>query len=109
MNIHITSETPNRRVVEENAKKVGLDLIPEGEPFSLYKTGAKNSSPYGYADEMFCERGVPVILGNGSQVAILVENQGRWFRTSPIVKCEKDGDVYKIETKNSFYELRHDN
>ncbi len=33
MNIHITSETPNRRVVEENAKKVGLDLIPEGGAF----------------------------------------------------------------------------
>lgn len=95
------------KVVRKLAKAIGLTSIKTSSTYNLVKTGAKNASPYGYADEMYCERGNTYIAGNADYVFIIVTNgSGRWFKTSPVLSCTKIDGGYKLETENSFYELR---
>ena len=89
----------------------GLSQIDFDEPYSLYKTGAKNASRMGYPDEMLALRqGMFSIVGtkDGDETFVWIVGEGLrdWFKTSPILSCKKEGKVYKIETENSYYELR---
>ena len=89
----------------------GLAQIDFEEPYSLYKTGAKNSSPRGYPDEMLALRqGMFSVIGTvrdgETYVWIHGDSISEWFKTSPILSCRKEGSIYKIETENSYYELR---
>lgn len=104
MKIH--PEVQNKEAVKTLARKVGLNKIKAKPIYSLHKTGAKNSSPYGYADEMFCGSGNVYIIGTENHVWIAVIGLNTWFKTSPVLSCIKTDTGFNIETENSFYELR---
>lgn len=89
----------------------GLSLIDFDETYSLVKTGAKRKTSNGHPDKMIAlGRGVVSVVGTVQDgetfVWIAVESISEWFKTSPILSCKKQDDIYKIETENSYYELR---
>jgi len=88
------------------AKKVGLNKVKTKDTYTLYKTGAKVSSPYGYPDEMYCERGNVYVAAHEEHIWIIVDYLGRWFKTSPVLSCVPIENGFKLETHNSYYELR---
>ena len=92
--------------IEANAKKVGLDKVDFTKNYVLSKTGAKKESSHGYPNEMEAARGQVQVIGNEDYVWILVSDHSYWFKTSPILSVRKVKDKYKIETENSFYELK---
>jgi len=96
-------DTKNARVL---AKKLGLNKIKTKDTYKLYKTGAKVEAPFPYTD-IFCERGNVYVAAKDSFIWIIIANgAGRWYKTSPVVSCTKILGGYKLETVNSFYEIR---
>jgi hypothetical protein len=95
---------------KDNAKKLaratGLNKIKAKVMYTLQKTGSKNASPHGYGDTMDCGRGNVTIVAQDNYVWILLSSPSDWFKTSPVLSCTKIDDGFKIETENSFYELR---
>ena len=88
------------------ARKVGLNKTKAKVQYSLHKIGAKNTSPYGYADQMNCGTGFVSILAQDNHVWFLLDGINTWFKTSPVLSCQLIEGGFKIETANSFYELR---
>lgn len=112
MRIHPDSPAPKSQV-KRVATLIGLDQIDYKVPYRLVKTGAKRSSSLGYPDEMVAiGEGVFTLVGANTDEGCLVwfvgyETRGfNWFKTSPIKSCKKIKNGFKIETENSFYELR---
>jgi hypothetical protein len=95
---------------KENAKKlarkVGLNKTKAKTVYSLYKTGAKNTSPRGYSDTMYCGEGNCLVIAVDQHVWIALIGPNTWFKTSPVLSCVKFDGGFKLETENSFYELR---
>lgn len=94
---------------QANAKKlaraVGLNKIKAKPIYSLVKTGAKNASPFGYADQMNCGTGNVLICARDKYVWIALISTN-WFKTSPVLSCLPIDGGFKIETENSYYELK---
>lgn len=103
--------TKHKSEIKRVATLIGLNEIDFDETYALYKTGAKNPSRMGYPDEMLAmSRGTPFVVGavEGSEtyVWLVVVGLNDWFKTSPILSCRQEGNIFKIETQNSYYELR---
>ena len=100
---------------QANAKKlaraVGLNKIKAKPIYSLYTTGIKNEST-GYSYPIYAGEGNVFIIAQDSFVWIAVIGPNTWFKTSPVLKCEAFSNLemnyrgFKIETDNSYYELR---
>lgn len=91
----------------------GVADIDFEQTYTLIKKGAKVKSGMGYPDEMvaleqgsFSVVGTKDILSDEVLVWIVGESLFGWFKTSPIISCKPIKSGYKIETENSFYELR---
>lgn len=105
MKIHDLVE--DKENAKKLARKVGLNKIKAKPRYHLHKLGAKNTSPL-YSDTMYCGKGNVYILAKDNFVWIGLIGNGNWFKTSPVLKCEQVGKNFKIETENSFYELRRE-
>lgn len=102
MRIYYRVDPKFHESIEKNAKSVGLDLIGP-ERFVLTKVSSKRDKQEyhnGYINE-----GVVFIIGNESDVWIMIENMNSWFKTSPVLKCTETATGFAIETKNSHYKL----
>ena len=91
----------------------GVGDIDFEQTYTLIKKGAKVQSRMGYPDEMvalergsFSIVGTKDILSDEVLVWIVGESLFGWFKTSPIISCKPIKTGYKIETENSYYELR---
>jgi hypothetical protein len=104
MKIH--PDVKDKDTVKKLARSVGLNKIKTKPLYSLHKTGSKNASPYGYVDQMNCGTGNVFIIGVEEYVWLAVIGVNTWFKTSPVLSCVKFDGGFKIETKNSHYELR---
>jgi len=104
MKIH--SCVVDKKKVRALVKKVGLNKINTTNTYSLHKTGEKVASPYGYGKTMDCGTGNIWAVGFGKCVWIALIGPNTWFKTSPVLSCTKIKNGFKIETKNSHYELR---
>jgi hypothetical protein len=112
MKIHPDSPAPKSQV-KRVATLIGLDQIDYGVTYSLVKIGAKKESSLGYPDAMVAiKEGEFELVGVNTDEGCLVwlvgyESLGfNWFKTSPVKSCKKIKNGFRIETENSFYELR---
>jgi len=103
MNIHPNS-TASKSEIKRVATLVGLSEIDFDSKYTLVKTGAKVKSSMGYPDEMlaidkaeFMVVGGKDLLSDSTLVWIVGMNMtGKWFKTSPILSCEKIKKGFKI-------------
>jgi hypothetical protein len=82
MKIHPIVE--DKETVKTLARAVGLNKTKAKTIYRLYKTGAKNPSPYGYRDQRYCGEGNVLIIGGKEYVWIAVIGPDTWFKTSPV-------------------------
>lgn len=104
MKVHEFYNKEDAKVIKEQAKKLGLDVVKNVE-YNLYKTGAKNF-PVKLSNPVHQAKGFIYMMGLEGRTWISVIGLSHWFKTSPILSCKKEGNIIKIETENSFYELR---
>lgn len=94
------------KLARKLAKKVGLSKVKTSTLYTLFKTGAKNTSPYGYSDVMECGTGNLYLAAREDYVWVILFGDSKWFKTSPVLSCTPIDNGFKIETENSYYELR---
>ena len=101
----------NKASIKRKAILKGLDIIDYEKTYTLYKVGVKNVSPYGYPDKFeVLVNAYPYVAGivveNKTLISLVMLTLNEYFITSDIVSCVKKGKTIKIETKNSYYELK---
>lgn len=107
--IHRAIDDATSDVIKEIAITKGLDIINFNSLHRLYKIGEKNNSSTIEILEKKCVgQGELSLVGNEEFVSLYITSLREWFRTSPIVSCNKKGDSIIVETFNSFYELKED-
>lgn len=95
------------KVVTKQAKKLGLDKLDDNAIYDLHKISSKNQNPNGIQDRGYIDSGFVQIIGDKGHTMLYISGRGfSWYRTSPILKFEQDGEIFKFETENSTYELR---
>lgn len=107
--VHNVIDDKTSDIIKELAVSKGLDVINFDSMYRMYKVGEKNNSSTIEAIEKRCVgRGKLVIVGNEEFVSLYISGIREWFKTSPIVSCNKKEKSIIIETWNSFYELKED-
>ena len=90
---------------KETVERLGFKI--KRDMYDLVKVGEKKPSSLGYPSEYLALRhGSPSFIGDNERVMLYVTSMSRWFKTSTVLSVTEIETGYKIETKNSFYELR---
>lgn len=93
--------------IKKSAIKVGLSSLDYSGYYELIKTGAKKTSSYGYPDKMTVMKWSRIyVIGNEKAATLFFNGPTNWYRLSAIKSCKKVRKNYKIETENSFYDLK---
>jgi hypothetical protein len=109
MKVHHSLSDGQQDIVLERAKLLELDLIDYDSTYRVYKIASKNSSNIDLNETRCIARGSILLTGTKEYVCLFVHGMREWYRTSPIVTCnKKGGKAIIIETANSFYELVED-
>ena len=90
--------------IKQLAIDVGLDLVDYSRPYLIVKVGSKTELKYRYTTTDIC-LGMPSLVGDKKQVALMITGTSSWFKTSGIIKVEDKIDGIYFETLNSFYKL----
>jgi hypothetical protein len=107
--VHRAVDDATSDIVKEIAISKGLDIINFNNQYRMYKVGEKNNSSTIEVLEKRCVgQGELLLVGGDEFVSLYISGLREWFRTSPIISCNKKGDSIIIETWNSFYELKEE-
>lgn len=92
--------------IKELAVQAKLDQLDFDKIYRLYKVGSKHN--YNIVDVKCVGQGEIRLTGSEKYVSLFISSLREWFRTSPVLSCQNNGNKYIIETANSFYELVED-
>lgn len=109
MKVHRALDDATSDIIKEIAVTKGLDVINFDNVYRMYKIGEKNdSSTIEILEKRCVGQGELVLVGNKEFVSLYITSLREWFKTSPVISCNKKGNSIIVETWNSFYELKED-
>jgi hypothetical protein len=91
-------------LIIDQATRLGLDSINYEQRYTLEKVKAKRKSAY-LPNDGITITGEVLLVGSKEHVAIFIQSNERWFRTSPICEVVRLDNEILLETVNSVYLL----
>jgi hypothetical protein len=106
--VHSAIDDATSDAIKQVASAKGLDKINYNNCYRMYKVGNKNSESIEVIEKKCVGAGEIRLIGNEEFVSLYISGLREWFRTSPIISCNKKKNSIIIETMNSFYELKEE-
>ena len=78
-----------------------------GKSAEIYKVGAKSPKGIRMFPAQYTDRGVLTVVDRGGGPSVFLQDFGRWFITSWVLKAEKTPEGIEIETENSLYLIKY--